>query len=420
VTRVPELLLPGGTLGKLQMAIDYGADAVYAGAAGLSMRPDVAALSLADLRVAVERCHARGRKLYVAINSLYFDRDLPPLERWLDATATLPLDAVIVSDLGALRVVRQRRPELSVHISTQAAIANAQAARFVAEAGAKRVILARECSIADAAQIAEHGQVEVEVFVHGAMCVAVSGRCLLSAHLAGRSGSTGDCKHSCRWEWQLVEQKRPGETLPVFEEGGETFLLGSTDLCLIDHLPELVQSGVAALKIEGRMKSEHYVAAVARVYRAALDAYAAEGAEGYRIDPAWREELEAVSHRPYGTGFAFGYPQNDPRSLQTHNRPVSRAKVIAYLAAAAEAGQRPATVDPEAIALTVKNPFTPGDTLEWIGEDYRGGSLTVATIHDSEGEPLERTISATIVWVRFERQVELPPQAIIRRRLDVG
>lgn len=412
---VPELLLPAGTLGKLQMALDYGADAVYAGAAGLSMRPNIAALSVAELAAGLDRCHARGRRLYVAINSLYFDRDLPPLERWLEETASLPFDAVIVSDLGALRSVRERRPELAVHISTQAAVANSAAARFLAEAGAKRVILARECSIADAARIAAEGGLEVEVFVHGAMCVAVSGRCLLSAHLAGRSGSTGDCKHSCRWEWQLVEQKRPGEALPIFEEGGETFLLGSTDLCLIEHLPELCQSGVAALKVEGRMKSEHYVAAVARVYRAALDAYAATGAEGFCFDPAWREELECVSHRPYGKGFAFGYPDNEPRALQTHNRPVSNALVTAYLAA--DPSERPAAAGQGAIALEVKNPFAPGDELEWIGPGYREGALKVASIVDEAGEPLERTISATRVWVTLDRAVELPPQAIIRRRV---
>ncbi|PIE18025.1 MAG: peptidase U32 [Proteobacteria bacterium] len=415
MTRVPELLLPAGTASKLQMALDYGADAVYAGAAGLSMRPDVAALSVAELAAGLELCHARGRRLYVAINSLYFDRDLPPLERWLVETAALPFDAVIVSDLGALRLVRERRPELAVHISTQAAVANSAAARFLADAGANRVILARECSIADGQRIAREGGLEVEVFVHGAMCVAISGRCLLSAHLTGRSGSTGDCKHSCRWEWQLVEQKRPGEALPIFEEGGETFLLGSTDLCLIEYIPELVQSGVAALKVEGRMKSEHYVAAVARVYRAALDAWATSG-PAFCTDPAWLEELESVSHRPYGKGFAFGYPENNPRSLQTHNRPVSQAKVIAYLAR--DPGAAPETASDDAIALSVKNPFAPGDKLEWIGPGFVGGELTVASIVDEEGAALKRTISATTVWVDFHKPVELPPQAIIRRRVD--
>ena len=403
---LPELLLPAGTLAKLRMALRYGADAVYVGATGLSLRPAGASVDRDQLATATEMVHDTGRRIYVAINSLMFDHDFNALEGWLTETRGIPFDAAIVSDLGVLSLLRERRPELQVHISTQMSIANVRAARLVGEAGAGRIIVARECSLDNAATIAQEGGVDVEVFVHGAMCMAVSGRCLLSAHLSGHSGSTGDCKHTCRWEWQLVEQKRPGEAVPVFEVGQQTILLGSKDLCLIEHIPELVQSGVCSLKIEGRMKSEYYVAAVARVYRAALDAYAADP-DGYELDPHWLDELDAVSHRPYCTGFAFGYPTDSPQDLQTHNRPVSSCQTVAYVL-----GHRR-----EHHELEVKNPFSSGDELEWIGPSNRGGIIEIGRIYDDQEVQLERTISATTVLVELLGETgPLPTDAILRRR----
>ena len=405
---LPELLLPAGTIAKLRMALRYGADAVYAGAAGLSLRANDAALDLDDLARATDLAHGAAKKLYVAINSLLFDRDLPALDAWLDETADIPFDAVILSDLGALAAVQERRPELQIHISTQMSVANSRAARLLRDAGAQRVVLARECSLKDAAEVARESGVEVEVFVHGAMCMAVSGRCLISAHLCGHSGSRGHCKHSCRWEWQLVEKKRPGEAIPVFEVGQQTIFLGSKDLCMIEHIPELVRSGVCSLKVEGRMKSEYYVAAVARVYRAALDAYG-DDPEGYVLDPRWLDELNAVSHRPYCTGFAFGYPSDAPQDLQTHNRPVSTCQTVAYVL--------PSVGDE--YQLEVKNPFRPGDELEWIGPSNATGVVQIGRIRDDEGNDLERTISATIVSTELSGSpAPLPEHAILRRRLS--
>ena len=402
----PELLLPAGDLERLRMALAYGADAVYVGASGLSMRPDQVAFGGECLAAAVEMTHAAGKRLYVAANILLGEDELRRFTGWLHETAEISFDALIVSDLGALALVRERRPELAVHISTQLSTANHRAARLLGELGARRVVLARECSLAEVAAIVCGGGIEVEVFVHGAMCMAVSGRCLLSAHLCGHSGNKGQCKHSCRWEWQLVEQKRPGEALPVFQAGGRTILLGSKDLCLIEHLPALVASGVDALKVEGRMKSPYYVATVARAYRAALDHLAAAG-EAYRFDPAWLDELAAVSHRPYTSGFAFGYAPGQEDSLQTHNSPVSDCELVAYVDGPATEGR---------LWLRVKNPFKPADELEWVGPGSAEGRLTIEGIWDDQGMVLERTISATVVQVSAQGHDRLPSHCILRRR----
>ncbi|MCK5528954.1 MAG: U32 family peptidase, partial [Kiritimatiellae bacterium] len=273
--KLPELLLPAGNMSKLRMAIAYGADAVYIGANGLSMRPDESSFAAEELAEAVEYTHKNGCKLYVAINTLMYNEDFPLIKAWLEETSDISFDAVIVSDPGAFSLVQEIRPDMEIHISTQLSTANTKSASFWKSAGASRVVLARECTLAHAAEVSRDSGVEVEVFVHGAMCVAVSGRCLLSAHLCGKSGARGECKHSCRWEWDLIEKSRPDEKYSILETGRETILFGSTDLCMIEHIPQLVESGIVSLKVEGRMKSEYYVASVARVYRDALDRYAA-------------------------------------------------------------------------------------------------------------------------------------------------
>jgi putative protease len=401
---IPELLIPAGSLSKVRMALAYGADAVYVGAPGLSMRPDDVTLGGNDLAEAIALAHAAGRRLYACVNTLMFEADLPLLAAWLEETRDLAFDALIVADPGAMALVREHRPDVPVHVSTQMSTANTAAASFWKTAGAKRVVLARECTMADAASIARESGVEVEMFVHGAMCMAVSGRCLLSAHLCGKSGSRGECKHSCRWQWQLVEQKRPGEALPVFETERGTFLMGSTDLCMIQHIPRLVESGLASLKVEGRMKSEYYVATVARVYRAALDAYAADPA-GYTLDPAWLAELDAVSHRPYDDGFAFGYPTDRPRHLQAENRLMSTHDMVALVD----------SHDGDGYRMNVKHPFGVGDELEWIGPGMRGGQLAIASIRKPGGAPIERSHCGTEVRVTLEGDMEIPELAILRR-----
>jgi len=401
-TTLPELLMPAGNLSKLQTALAYGADAVYVGARGLSMRPDEASFDIDELAEAVSITRDAGKRIYAGINTLMFGEDLQALERWIAGTKDIDLDAVIVSDPGAFERIRQSRPELSVHISTQLSTSNAAAAKFWKTAGASRIVLARECSLAQAREIAESGEIDVEIFVHGAMCMAVSGRCLLSAYLCGHSGSKGECKHSCRWEWQLVEAKRPGETVPVFETGRETIFLGSTDLCLVEHIPAVVRSGVSSLKVEGRMKSELYVATVAGVYRAALDRYAQDPGT-WECDPSWLDELQAVSHRPYATGFAFGSP-SDPETIQTHNRPVSTCEILAVLRNRRD----------DMLQLAVRNPFSIGEQIEWIGPGNSGGTVSITRMQNIEGEPIDTSHCGTDVYAVSD--VDLPDNSILRRR----
>jgi putative protease len=403
----PELLIPAGNMLKLKIALAYGADAVYVGAAGFSMRPDEAAFTVSELAEAVELAHKLGRRLYVGINSLAFGADLLALAEWLAETKNIAFDAMIVADPGVFTLVREKRPDVEVHISTQLSTANTLAARFWQDAGAARVVLAREATLADAAEIAAAG-VPVEVFVHGAMCVAVSGRCLLSAHLVGKSGNRGVCKHTCRWEWQLVEQKHAGSSVPIFETGKETIFLGSTDLCLLEHLPKLIEAQVASLKVEGRMKGEYYVGAVTRAYRAALDAYFADPA-GYEFNRAWQAELESVSHRPYDVGFAFGYPEKNPERLQIHNSNEATHQ-IAALVLGSENGQ---------MRMLTKNPFRVGEKLEWIGPEWSGGNVTISLIVGPDGRSREAAHCGTEVIVELSDRIELPDYAILRQERNV-
>lgn len=402
---IPELLMPAGNLSKLKVAYAYGADACYVGAAGFSMRPDGASFSIADLEAGLTHAHAHQKKLYVALNSMMFDEDFGSIETWLKETRHLPIDAMIVSDMGVFQLAQEIRPELALHISTQMSTANSRAALFWKQLGAERVVLARECSLQQARQIAKTSQMEIEIFVHGAMCVAVSGRCLLSAYFTGKDANKGQCKQSCRWDWQLVEKERPGEAIEVFETGRETIFLSSKDLCLIEHIPAVVQSGAASLKVEGRMKSEYYVASVARVYRDALDRYA-KNPEAFEVNPIWMEELHAVSHRPYETGFAFGYPDSKPDCLQSDSKPISSATIIGFIEEANENIYR----------ISVKNPFSVGETLEWIGPEMTGGEVAVESIVNEKRQSLERSICGTKVQVTFSGYPRLPEHTIFRKR----
>lgn len=403
----PELLIPAGNLAKLRLALAYGADAVYAGAAGYSMRPDGAALTPAEFAEAGRLVKAAGKKLYAALNIMAFNHELPAIRQWLEQARGFGLAGLIVGDAGVFALARETAPEIPLHISTQMGVANVGAARFWAAAGARRVVLARECPLADAAVIARDGGCEVEVFVHGAMCAAVSGRCLLSAHMSRSSANRGACKHSCRWEYQLVESKRPGAPMAVFETGRETVMLASRDLCLLEYLPGVVQSGVAALKVEGRMKSEYYVAAVTRVYRAALDAYLANPA-AYRLDENWLRELNSFTHRPYCSGFAFGY---DMLKMQADNHYRAECQ---YLGRTEDGAGR----------VWVKYPFAAGETLEWFAPPRPGGlpdagTVTVAAVRGLDGTPLPHALPESPAVAEFA-EGPLPANAVLRRRLAAG
>ncbi len=374
--RRPELLAPAGDLEKLESALAYGADAVYLGGEKFGLRALAGNFTLAELRQAREITRAAGKRLYLTLNACLRPGDLAPFAEYLEALRPLDLDAYIVSDPGAVALVRRLDPQREIHLSTQANTTNSEAVRFWRAAGVCRINLARELTLAEIARIGSETGAEIEVFVHGAQCVAWSGRCLLSAALTGRSANEGACAQACRWRYALNEETRPGEYFPIEEDSAGTYLFNSRDLCLIEHLPELLAAGVGSLKIEGRMKSRYYVAAVTRIYRAALDRWLADP-QGYRYDPAWRTELEKVSHRPYDRGFFYGgrdplVHRHDSRYRRTHD-----------FVGVVEA------LHPDGRGLVVgRNRFFPGETLELIGPGMRQAVFRAAALATEGGAPL--------------------------------
>jgi len=321
--RKPELLIPAGNLEKMQTALLYGADAVYVGVDGLSLRASSAEMSMADLAAGVIEAHAKGVKVYAAANTFARNADLDQARSVIPELTAIGVDALIVSDPGMIRLIRSLAPQLPLHLSTQANTTNIEAVRFWLDQGVKRIVLARELNLQEVAQIASAvPEMELELFVHGAMCMAYSGRCYLSAYRNQRSANEGDCTQACRWEYLLHESTRPGDPLIIEEDERYTYLLSSKDLCLIEHLPEILAAGVVSLKIEGRMKSTHYVAVVTRTYNWALKALL-ENQDNYRCNPLWLEELRKISYRGYTTGFAFSDGKineisPDIKNIQTH------------------------------------------------------------------------------------------------------
>lgn len=303
----PELLAPAGNFEKMKIALAYGADAVYMGGRLYSLRAFSDNFTDAEMEAAVSYAHLRGKKVYVTVNIFPHNADLSDLPAYLSFLAAIKADGILVSDPGIFQLARRIVPDLPLHISTQANNVNWAAVQFWQDLGAKRVVLARELSCTEIADIRRHTDVELEAFVHGAMCISYSGRCLLSHYLTGRDANKGECAQPCRWRYRLVEEKRPGEYFPITEDERGAYIFNSKDLCLLPYLPALIRAGVCSLKIEGRMKSMHYVATVTRVYRQAIDAFMAHP-DTYTVCAAWREELEKVSHRPYSAGFFLHSP----------------------------------------------------------------------------------------------------------------
>ena len=299
-----ELLAPAGDMERLKMAVAYGADAVYLAGTAFGMRAFAGNFAEEELYQAVAYCRAHGVDTHVTINTMPRCDEVKQLPQWLETLEDAGVSAVIVADLGAFRLAQKYAPHVQKHISTQASICNYETANAWYDLGASRVILAREVPLADIREIRAKTprELEIEAFVHGAMCVSYSGRCLLSNYMTGRDSSRGACAQPCRYEYYLMEEKRPGEYFPVFEDGKGTYIMNSRDMCMIDHVAELMEAGLDSLKIEGRAKSAYYAAIVTGAYRHAIDA----AAKGKPLDPVWREEVEKVSHRHYSTGFYYG------------------------------------------------------------------------------------------------------------------
>lgn len=306
----PELLAPAGNLEKMKMAVLYGADAVYLGGKAFGLRAFGGNFTYEELKEAVDFAHARGKKVYVTVNIFPHNSDMEKLPDYLRYLQEINVDALLVADLGVFMLCRKLIPDMELHISTQANNTNWATVNAWKELGAKRVVLAREMSLNEIREIREKCDVDLEMFMHGAMCISYSGRCLLSNYFTGRDSNRGSCAQSCRWKYALVEETRPGKYFPIEEDDRGTYIMNSKDMCLMPHIKDVIESGVDSLKIEGRMKSVHYAASVTKAYRLAIDSYFADP-ENFTVKKEWMDELEKVSHRAYTTGFYYHQPDAD-------------------------------------------------------------------------------------------------------------
>lgn len=302
-----ELLAPAGDINKLKTAVEYGADAVYLGGESFGLRKASKNFSMEDIKWATDYLHERGKKIHVTLNIIPHNHDMEGVEDYIKDLYEIGVDALIVADPGMFMKVKEVAPDFPIHISTQGSVTNVETVKFWQKLGAERVVMARELSLKEVADIIKEvgDSIEVETFAHGAMCMSYSGRCLLSSYMTGRDANMGDCAQPCRYKYHLVEEKRPGEYFPIEEHDEGTFIMNSKDLCMIEHIDEMIEAGIASLKIEGRVKSEYYLATVIRSYRMAIDAYYRDP-ENYKYDPSLLEEIKKVSHRDFTTGFFFG------------------------------------------------------------------------------------------------------------------
>ncbi len=312
-----ELLAPAGDLEKMKFALIYGADAVYIGGQIFGLRAASRNFTITEMKEGIEFAHNMSKKVYLVLNIIPHNEDLLLLEEYIQTIKELDFDAIIISDPGTLMYVKEKLPNMEIHLSTQANNTNYLSAKFWQTQGVSRVILAREMSLDDIRMTIENvPDMDFEVFVHGAMCISYSGRCLLSNYMVGKDANRGDCKHACRWEYVLMEKQREGKYYPVVEDDTGTYFFNAKDLCMIEHIPELIQSGLSSLKIEGRMKSLYYVASVVGAYRKAIDLYLKDPSK-YEYDPDWLVEIKKVSHRDFSTGFYFGKPDNTAQHYGT-------------------------------------------------------------------------------------------------------
>jgi len=399
-----ELLSPAGDMERLQMSVLYGADAVYLAGTSFGMRSFAGNFSPEELPKAVAFAHDHGVKVHVTVNTMPRNDEIATLPPYLEQLQDANVDALIVADMGAFQLAGKYAPRCDRHISTQQSIANYECAQAWYDLGAKRVVLARELSLEEIRAIREKTSkdLEIETFGHGAMCVSYSGRCLLSNYMTGRDSNRGACAQPCRYEYTLMEEKRPGEYFPVFEDEKGTYIMNSRDMCTIDHIKDLTDAGIDCIKIEGRAKSAYYAAIVTGAYRHAIDDVAA----GRPVDPVWRDEVEHVSHRYYSTGFYYGYPGQ----YTEHSRYIRQWQVCAVVESCDENG----------LALcSLRNKFSHGDTLEAVGPDMRPFPVTIPMMQTLEGEPLEEPKTPQMrFYIQLPRAV--PAMSMLRKNVDLS
>ena len=400
----PELLAPAGDAECFAAALQFGADAVYVGAKDYGMRAAAKNFDFPALHAAVQAAHRQGVKVYLTANVLPRNAEMDAFPAFIRQVSESGVDAVIAADLGVITQIRQLAPELTVHASTQTGVVNYQTANALYALGVKRVVLARELSITEIAELRAKTpkDLEIEIFVHGAMCMSVSGRCLLSEYLTGRDANRGACAQSCRWKYALMEEKRPGQYFPVDEDSDGSYILNAKDLCLLPYLRELAEAGVDSVKIEGRAKAAYYVAGVTNAYRLALDALFDTPP---REVPDWvMQELNNVSHRPYTVGFAFG--QRKDLIWQEENGYIRDYEVVGIVQKQ-ENGR---------LYVSQRNRFFAGDTVEILMPRQKPLVLNVSDLQNGEGEPIESANHA-VMDCSFLCDAEVPAGAFVRKRL---
>ena len=398
-----ELLAPAGDMERLEMAVAYGADAVYLAGTAFGMRSFAGNFTPEELKRAVDLCHKKGVRVHVTCNTMPRNDEVARLPEWLTYLDQVGVDAVILADVGVMALAGKYAPHVQRHISTQASIVNYETARAWHDLGADRVILARELSLDEIREIRAKTppELELEAFAHGAMCVSYSGRCLLSNYMTGRDSNRGACAQPCRYQYALMEEKRPGEYFPVYEDEKGTYIMNSRDMCTIDHVVQLIDAGLDSLKLEGRAKSAYYAAIVTGAYRHAIDAALA----GQPLDPVWRDEVEHISHRHYSTGFYFG----QPGQFTEDSRYIRDWQIVAKV--------RSCTPDGRAV-LTLNNKFSVGDQLELVGPGLRPCPVTVEALWDEDGEHLDQVRKPQMVF-QLDLPCQAPPLSLLRRRADL-
>ena len=404
----PELLSPAGDRERLEAAVMYGADAVYLGSTSLGMRAAPQNFNPEQLKSAVELCHGKGIKVYQTCNVLAHNSDLQMLPAVIEGAVEAKVDAMIISDMGVLSIVKKLAPQMEIHISTQTGIVSYAAANAMYDMGAKRVVLARELSIDEIAEIRAKtsADLEIECFVHGAMCVSFSGRCLLSNYFLGRDSNRGECAQPCRWKYAIMEEKRPGFYLPIGEDHSGTYIMNARDMCMIEHIPEMVKAGISSFKIEGRAKSSYYTAVVTNAYRAAIDGYLKNPTDDYKPEQWMIDETRKVSHREYCTGFFFGDPKDDAQIYYegTYKRNWNVMAEINYC----ENGRA---------YVTQRNRFFEGDELEIMLSGSEPLKIKVEDLQNEKGEHID-VAPHPMMKCSFKCDIPVHAGALVRKEAE--
>lgn len=403
-----ELLAPAGDLEKLKTALIYGADAVYFGGEMFSLRSAAGNLNIDEIKEGVEFAHNLGKRAYLTTNIFAHNEDVKPFMEYLEKIKEIPIDAFIVSDPGVLSMIKSVIPNAEIHLSTQANMTNYMTAKFWQSQGVSRIVLARELSFDEIRKIYDEigSQMEIEAFIHGAMCISYSGRCLLSNFMIERDANRGECAHPCRWKYQLVEEKRPGAYYPIEEDERGTYIMNSKDLCMIEHIPEIIKSGITSLKIEGRMKSMFYVATVVRAYRKAIDSYLADP-NNYKFDNTWLEELNKASNREFTTGFYFDKPDNEDQNYVTN----AYSREYDFLGVVREYDESTSMA-----LVEQRNKINVGDEIEVFGPGIEYFTMKVEKMLDAEtGEAIESAPHAQQM-INIEMNFPVNKDFLLRRK----